>query len=200
MRKSFAAQRRVGLELNGIEDEDVPPATDKSHVASLGGISIFCFRLARLFACLALFCISVVTITRDAHWKEDISRKENLLRVGLTGTYVSFLDFSTSEASDCCIHLKVYATILAVGSVAAEASRARRSIRHLCFILTAVVFTLGYRDLWPLATFTLSPIDADGTPLLWIEVGVLTFAAVIVPLLVPRQYIPHDPKVCSHYS
>ena len=103
MRKSFAAQRRVGLELNGIEDEDVPPATDKSHVASLGGISIFCFRLARLFACLALFCISMVTITRDAHWKEDISRKENLLRVGLTGTYVSFLDFSTSEASDCCI-------------------------------------------------------------------------------------------------
>ena len=52
-----------------------------------------------------------------------------------------------------------------------------------------------YRDLWPLATFTLRPLDEAMGPLLWAEFFVLTIAGVIVPLLVPRQYVPVDIKV-----
>lgn len=77
----------------------------------------------------------------------------------------------------------------------AEPSRARRSVKHLVFVLFGAFVTLGYRNLWPLATFTLTPIDPDGTHLLWAEIFLLTFATIIVPLSVPRQYIPYDPKV-----
>ena len=53
----------------------------------------------------------------------------------------------------------------------------------------------AYRNIWPLLTFTLSPADAYEGALLWVKIGLLTFAAIVVPLLVPRQYIPIDPKV-----
>ncbi|TCD66627.1 hypothetical protein EIP91_001094 [Steccherinum ochraceum] len=73
-------------------------------------------------------------------------------------------------------------------------ARAQSSVKHLIFVLFGAFATMGYRNLWPLATFTLSPIDLDGTALLWAEIGVLAFATVLVPLFVPRQYIPYDPK------
>ena len=52
-----------------------------------------------------------------------------------------------------------------------------------------------YRDIWPLCTTNLLPIDAGEGYALWIHIGVLTFAAAIVPLMVPRQYLPLDPSV-----
>ena len=55
----------------------------------------------------------------------------------------------------------------------------------------------AYRDLWPLATFTLTPLDGAEGPLIWVKVGLLTLIGVIIPLFVPRQYVPFDPKVCS---
>ncbi|KAF8265084.1 hypothetical protein EI94DRAFT_1736769, partial [Lactarius quietus] len=44
----------------------------------------------------------------------------------------------------------------------------------------------AYRNIWPLL---LSPCA-----LLWVKIGLLAFAAIVVPLLVPRQYIPLNPK------
>lgn len=44
-------------------------------------------------------------------------------------------------------------------------------------------------------TFTLQPVDASEGWLLWAKVGVLTVAAVFVPLGIPRRYVPVDPKV-----
>jgi hypothetical protein len=55
----------------------------------------------------------------------------------------------------------------------------------------------AYRNIWPLLTFTLSPADSYEGALLWVKIGLLAFAAIAVPLLVPRQYIPIDPKVQS---
>lgn len=36
--------------------------------------------------------------------------------------------------------------------------------------------------------------------LLWVKLGLLTLVAVVIPLFIPRQYIPVDPKVraCAH--
>ena len=68
--------------------------------------------------------------------------------------------------------------------------------RHAVAVLFLSWVVYAYRDLWPLATFTLRPADASEGTLLWAKVGVLTLAAVAVPLLVPRQYVPVDPKVC----
>ena len=85
--------------------------------------------------------------------------------------------------------------MLAVVSISATRSTSNRVIRHLALILTVTWFTFAYRDLWPLATFTLRPIDEAMGPLIWVEIALLTVAAILVPFLVPRQYIPVDPKV-----
>lgn len=66
---------------------------------------------------------------------------------------------------------------------------------HLSLLL---IFTLGiyiYRDLYPLVTFTLMPKDgAEGT-LLWTKIFVLVVTGIFVPVAMPRQYVPFDPKV-----
>lgn len=93
------------------------------------------------------------------------------------------------------IQLQAYALVLALGTVATSNARARRSIKHLCFLLIVIWLAIAYRDLWPLATFTLIPIDKGS--LMWVEIGVVSFAAAVIPLLVPRQYVPYDPKVRS---
>lgn len=49
--------------------------------------------------------------------------------------------------------------------------------------------------MWPLATYTEEPVDVSEGILLWIKLAVLFTTAVIIPLFVPRQYIPVDPKV-----
>lgn len=32
---------------------------------------------------------------------------------------------------------------------------------------------------------------------MWAKIGVLTFVAIVIPIIVPRQYVPLDPKVRS---
>lgn len=52
----------------------------------------------------------------------------------------------------------------------------------------------AYRDLWPLATCYLAPAD-EGNALLWTKFALLTVAAVVVPLTLPRKYVPCNPQV-----
>ncbi|KAJ3557435.1 hypothetical protein NM688_g1474 [Phlebia brevispora] len=75
--------------------------------------------------------------------------------------------------------------------------RARIAKAHLNFVLGAVWIVFAYRDAWPLATFTLSPADADAGSLLWVQFSVLTLAGVIVPLVIPRPYVLSDPEDVS---
>lgn len=82
-----------------------------------------------------------------------------------------------------------------MGSILCSAERARTAIQHLALLLVAVFAVFAYRDLWPLATYTLTPLDASEGWLIWTKIGILAFAAAAVPLLIPRQYIPIDPSV-----
>lgn len=52
-----------------------------------------------------------------------------------------------------------------------------------------------YRDIWPLATYYLTPADVPNS-FFWASFSVLTAAAAVVPLIIPRKYIPFNPKVC----
>ena len=54
-----------------------------------------------------------------------------------------------------------------------------------------------YRDIWPLATFTLHPADAPEGVILWFKIILASLAAVIEPVLEPYPYIPVDPNVSS---
>lgn len=62
-------------------------------------------------------------------------------------------------------------------------------------MLLVVWGVYAYRDVWPLLTYTLDPVDGSEGWLIWTKIGVLSYAAVVVPLLIPRQYIPVDPSV-----
>lgn len=66
---------------------------------------------------------------------------------------------------------------------------------HLSMLLLFVFGVYFIRDIWPLATFTLVPLDRKDGWLTWSRVGVISFAAVLIPLCTPREYIPIDPKV-----
>ena len=67
--------------------------------------------------------------------------------------------------------------------------------RHNNFVLFIAHVVYVYRDIWPLATYTLNPVDGSKGALLWTKLVVLFTTAVIIPLVVPRQYVPVDPKV-----
>ena len=67
--------------------------------------------------------------------------------------------------------------------------------RHNNFVLFIALVVYVYRDIWPLATYTENPVDGSEGALLWTKLVVLFTTAVIIPLVIPRQYVPVDPKV-----
>lgn len=90
---------------------------------------------------------------------------------------------------------QLYAAFLAFVTVTARRVRASVISFHLSSILLGIFSVYAYRNIWPLLTFSLKPVDAYEGALLWIKIGLLAFAAVVVPLLVPCQYIPINLKV-----
>ena len=91
-------------------------------------------------------------------------------------------------------YLKGYMSVLGIWSIFSP-RWAHFVEPHLSSVLFTTWLMFAYRDLWPLATFTLQPADASEGPILWAKVGALTTAATVVPLLMPRTYIPYDPTV-----
>lgn len=61
-------------------------------------------------------------------------------------------------------------------------------------ILLSVLGVYTYRDVWPLATYTLQPADKEEGNTIWVKIAVLTVTGVIIPLLMPHPYVPVDPK------
>jgi hypothetical protein len=68
---------------------------------------------------------------------------------------------------------------------------------NLNAVLAATFATYFYRDILPLATYDEQPLDVGEGWILWAKMVVLVVTAVGIPLLMPRQYIPVDPQVCS---
>ena len=67
--------------------------------------------------------------------------------------------------------------------------------RYNILVLLSVFGVYLYRDIWPLATVTKEPEDLREGYMLWIKFSITTLTAVIIPLFIPRQYVPVDPKV-----
>ncbi|EMD36164.1 hypothetical protein CERSUDRAFT_84254 [Gelatoporia subvermispora B] len=146
----------------------------RKHVKSLGGSIIFAYRCARLLCCLVLLALSVVNIFASTS------------RGARTG-HSRWADLSICGAY-------VYTVLLAFASVVASPRSSRTACRHLAIVLVLTWTVYVYRDVWPLATFTLSPLDAREGWLLWLKFTLLSLAGVAIPLVSPRQYIPLDPN------
>ena len=67
--------------------------------------------------------------------------------------------------------------------------------RHLDLVTIAIFASYAYRDIWPLMTFTLRPIDEVEGSILWVQVALSCFVGVVEPLFEPRAYIPVEPEV-----
>ncbi|KAH8072269.1 hypothetical protein BXZ70DRAFT_1074090 [Cristinia sonorae] len=141
-------------------------------IKAAGGCVNYTFRFVRLIACLALLGLEtrrLVLFQHFAGWYQDV------LRFGLAGVYV-------------------YASILALISVSSSSTRVHTITKHLSFTLLTTWLVFVYRDIFPLITYHLRPIDAEYGSLLWTSIGILSLAAVVVPLCAPRIYEPVDPE------
>ncbi|KAJ3543408.1 hypothetical protein NM688_g5857 [Phlebia brevispora] len=87
-----------------------------------------------------------------------------------------------------------YMLFLAVLNVFASRSVSRAASMHLTWVSSATFLTYTYRDLWPLMTFTLRPLDEAEGILLWIKIALSSIIAVIIPLLEPYPYVPANPE------
>ncbi|KAE9402019.1 P-loop containing nucleoside triphosphate hydrolase protein [Gymnopus androsaceus JB14] len=146
---------------------------------------IFGHYVVRLVACFTLTAIGVLQLVKQ----EKESRLYYSTALHFRVLFPTFR-FAQSEFVD----LQIYSTILALGSVLANPRWSRISIRHLNTILFATLSVYTYRDIYPLGTYVLTPQDKLEGPLLWVKISLLAVAAVVIPLIVPRKYIPVDPK------
>ncbi|KAF9525551.1 multidrug resistance-associated ABC transporter [Crepidotus variabilis] len=136
---------------------------------------------AASYSIIALLVVSVLDLYQKFdeaelaghwHWRKLVHRR-NVPRLALIGTYW-------------------YSSILSSLSLI-PGQWSQTLARHTNFTLFVAFATYAYRDIWPLATFTQQPIDDVGRTLIWVEISLLAFSAIFVPLFVPRQYVPADP-------
>ncbi|CAG8751921.1 15164_t:CDS:2, partial [Acaulospora colombiana] len=83
--------------------------------------------------------------------------------------------------------------VLALCTLALPKRLRRPAKNHLVTLLLATWGVYIYRDLWPLATYTLHPIDPKHWTT-WTAIGLLTVVGIFVPFLMPHEYVPVEPE------
>ncbi|KAJ4476620.1 hypothetical protein J3R30DRAFT_3759412 [Lentinula aciculospora] len=176
-----------------------------AHIRSSGGPVIYVYMLARLIGSLALLGLSVTTLILDEVRRtggqslEPIGEEEgDADALGKWGKRHPKKKYGTHytkrewlEAAMCLTFL--YTSLLALISVTAKHKWSRVIIRHLNTTLLAALCVYLYRDVYPLITFTLKPKDISEGGILWAKVAVLAITSVVIPLAIPRPYVPVDP-------
>ncbi|KAI0260155.1 hypothetical protein BC834DRAFT_925973 [Gloeopeniophorella convolvens] len=152
------------------------PTAYNEHVRKAGGSTIFYFKFARLLGVLGLFGLYLADyiLHRKSH-NQSVGRKYGVIKPTLCAAYL-------------------YASILSLFTVAATRRLSVIASKHLSVVLLATLLLYIYRDIWPLLTFTLVPADRAEGFILWFKMTLLAFVTVVVPLAIPRQYTPYDPK------
>ncbi|KAJ7847132.1 hypothetical protein B0H14DRAFT_3676972 [Mycena olivaceomarginata] len=155
------------------------------HAEAHGGTTIFAYKVARLLGCLVLLSLSLVSVALDNDEKE-------------TGTFThQWILLAKSRASHISLCITYfYASVLAVVSVGSVNWR-NVAVKHLNALLLCTFGVYFYRDIFLLATFSLLPQDLEEGRLLWTKIFVLFAISIILPVAIPRQYTPVEPKHSS---
>ncbi|KAI0782159.1 P-loop containing nucleoside triphosphate hydrolase protein [Abortiporus biennis] len=140
-----------------------------AKVLSKGGLTVAIFDVSRFLACLALVGLSVFSILNP----EETSSN------GLE------IDSRMSNSLLCGIY--VYTSTLALVSLIANRKWCEIVVRHITLVLFASFAVFAYRDVWPLATYTITPMDDPEGGLLWIKIALLAYSSVIIPLFAPKR-------------
>ncbi|KDQ20385.1 hypothetical protein BOTBODRAFT_305749 [Botryobasidium botryosum FD-172 SS1] len=173
----------------------------RASIKSQGGYTIFTYKILRLLSSLALLGITItafIIITehdeqdRELHgdWVDIFGRK----RRGRHGKkrHGWFTSAEWHELALCTFF--TYTSLLALLSVTLQQQMRRTTNRHLVLLLFAAFGVFAYRDIWPLATFGGVSQDAAAGWLTWSRVSILGLAGVIIPLIIPHEHIPVDPR------
>ncbi|KAF8832671.1 hypothetical protein HHX47_DHR1001791 [Lentinula edodes] len=203
--------RRIGTVPNS--EESAAPVQPENliqelnaHVGSRGGPIIYVYMLIRLVGTLALLGLSITSLILDEvrrngkqglellEGQEDIvdslgkwGKKHPKKKYGTHYTKREWL-----EAAMCLTFL--YTSLLALISVTAKPKWSKVATRHLNTVLLATFSVYLYRDVYPLITFTLKPKDLSEGGILWAKITLLAVTSVVIPLAIPRPYVPVDPK------
>ncbi|GBE88702.1 ATP-binding cassette transporter abc4 [Sparassis crispa] len=165
-----------GTETSNASEIDGIRSTVAQRIKQLGGNTIFAFKVFRLLLSVILLALSIITLRLADH-----------------GPSPESIESSMWFQNGVCAAFG-YASLLALVSVTANPSHGRLLIQHGNLVLFVMWALYLYRDVWPLATYVLSPADIQEGPLLWAKLSMLTLAAVVIPLCVPREYVPLNPK------
>ncbi|GJE87808.1 multidrug resistance-associated ABC transporter [Phanerochaete sordida] len=138
----------------------------KAYIAGLGGPTAAALSAVRVLSSLALLSLSAYSLSSS-------QAPPAWAALGLCATYA-------------------YAAILGLLSFTSLAWNSTATA-HLIFVLFVTWAVYVYRDIWPLATYYLTPADVPNS-FFWAGFSVLTVAAAVVPLIIPRKYIPFNPK------
>lgn len=151
------------------------------------------FNVARLIGCLLLTGLSIASLV------SAYSASYPAIMHIYVAQCISMVRSRSSYAQAiltrprCC--LQSYMSLLSLLSLITSPNLRRSTSTHLSFLLLVVFGVYVHRDIRPLATFSLEPVDAGEGWLLWSKVVVLAIIAVVVPLVKPRQYTSLDPEV-----
>ncbi|KAL4243412.1 hypothetical protein ABKN59_001097 [Abortiporus biennis] len=161
------------------ENDLAKETVTESPVYTESGVDVLKnFRIARLLASSALtaiFALSFGFVEED-----DVSNLDGYIPFPITFLYATFLSLMT---------------------IIPQRRFVRNSAaKHLVLVLLIPWAVLVYRDIIPLLTFTMVPLDDTEEGLLWVKIGVLTLAAVIIPLFIPPEYFPDIDEEFSNWQ
>lgn len=90
--------------------------------------------------------------------------------------------------------MQAYSVLIATLNVLTPVALSRVFSFHLSMVLLSVFAVYAYRDIWPLLTFTLRPLDEAEGRVLWVKVALAGLAGILAPVLEPYPYTPYDRK------
>ncbi|PVG02126.1 hypothetical protein CPB86DRAFT_772767 [Serendipita vermifera] len=164
----------------------------KANIKSNGGLTLWLYKVLRLLGCLALTGVSVAAAvlasedtlhTNGKHWGKKGRRRHRHKH-----------KFSAYEwIQIALVAVYMYTSVLALCTLALPKRLRKPAKNHLVTLLLATWGIYIYRDLWPLATYTLHPIDPNHWTT-WTAIGLLTVVGIFVPFLMPHEYVPAEPE------
>ena len=131
-----------------------------------------------------LLALSAITTPNDS--RQSPSRRDRVYSWLFYGARVSILVSSVlpNEQSGL-LNMFRQAFVLALTCLPRHWRNQLKTVRNVVLLAAWAVY--AYRDIWPLATYDLTAIDGAEGNLLWVKIGLLTVAAIVLPLISPRR-------------
>ena len=168
----------------------------KRHIQYYGGYTIYGFMFGRLVGTLLLLYLSIPNTLRcqpPMGWSSGTSTTE-CPDYFLSLTFVSHPVISFGRYTRLATFQQLYTSVLSVIALISRTWSSAATRSNIVTLLSAF-FVYAYRDLWPLATYTQNPADEAEGSVLWAKIAILAVIAVVIPLFIPRRYVPVDSKV-----